>query len=164
MQPSGRATANPTDPRAFAVCQRCGFLWNHEDLQWQFQWAGSRLMNTNLLVCDPCLDVPNEQLRVIKLMPDPVSIEDARPEQFTVDEAGPASSQIAVDAEQGATTIFVEDVSGFSASDTVYVQLNNGTFAQETVVSVDTVANSMVVSIPLPYAASTDGIVSAAAD
>lgn len=124
-------------------------------------WAGTRLFNTNLLVCDRCLDKPNEQIRTIILPPDPVAIQDARLEPFTIDNEEPVSSQIAQNAALGATTIFVDDVTRFDSGQTVYVQLNNGTFAQETIVSVNSVANSMVVSIPLPYSASTSGIVSA---
>lgn len=161
MRPTGHARVNTGDPRAFAVCQRCGFWYNHDDLTWQMEWAGTRLFNTNLLVCEPCLDVPAEFLRTITLPPDPVSIEDARIEPFAIDEAGPVSSQIATAAAQGDTVIFVADVTGFAAAQTVYVQLNNGTFATETIVSVDTGANSITVSIPLPYSAGTQGIVSA---
>jgi hypothetical protein len=119
------------------------------------------LFNTNLLVCPPCLDVPNEQLRTITLPPDPVAVDDARIESFATDEAGPASSQIAANAEQGDTIVFVQSVTGFAPAQTVYVQLNNGTFATEKIVSIDTGANSLALSIPLPYSASTTGIVSA---
>jgi hypothetical protein len=161
MEPTGHARVSSTNPRAFARCDRCGFIYNLENLQFQFEWSGTRLFNTNLLVCDPCLDEPFEQLRTITLPPDPVAVEDARLEPFTTDEAGPVSSQISANASQGATTVYVASVTGFTVSQTVYVQLNNGTFATEVIQSIDTGANSLTVSIPLPYSASTTGIVSA---
>lgn len=162
-RPTGHARVNASDPRSFAVCQRCGFWYQQEDLQWQYEWSGTRLFNTNLLVCSPCLDVPAEFLRVITLPPDPTSIQDARPENFAVDEANPVSSQIAVPAAQGDIVVFVDDVTGFVVAGTVYVQLNNGSFATVNIISIDTGANSLTVSIPLPYSAGTQGIVSAAA-
>lgn len=161
MEPTGRARVNANDPRAFAVCDRCGTWHNWINLSWQYEWSGTRLFNTNLLVCQRCLDVPNEQLRTIILPPDPVAIQNARLEPFQIDNEGPVSSQIAQDADLGATTIYVQDVTGFEVGQTVYVQLNNSTFAQETIVSIDSNDNSMVVSIPLPYPASTLGVVSA---
>src|SRR5580693_3923349 len=62
---AGRARANPSSPRAFAVCDRCGIWYNHVDLQWQFDWRGASLMNLRLLVCRPCYDDPQQQLRAI---------------------------------------------------------------------------------------------------
>lgn len=80
----GRASISPTAPRALAVCDRCGFLYNHHNLKWQYQWVGPRLQNLKLLVCDGCLDVPQEQLRTLLLPPDPVPIPDPRPENYAV--------------------------------------------------------------------------------
>lgn len=82
MRIHGRANISQVSPRALAVCQRCGFLYNHTDLSWQFQWRGTKLQNTQLLVCQPCLDTPQEQLRVIILPPDPIPISNARPEDY----------------------------------------------------------------------------------
>lgn len=82
----GRAQVNPSSPRAFATCDRCGFLYNLDRLQWQFQWAGTQLQNLRLLVCDPCLDVPQEQLRAIIIPPDPVPVFNARPEPYFSDQ------------------------------------------------------------------------------
>src|SRR5215475_8346047 len=70
------------NPRALAICDRCGFRFNHDQLQWQFQWAGPRLQNLRILVCRTCLDVPQEQLRTIILPPDPVPNRDPRPEDY----------------------------------------------------------------------------------
>ncbi len=75
-----RAAVSRSRPRALAICDRCGARYNHDELQWQFQWAGTKLQNLRLLVCKACLDEPQEQLRTIILPPDPVPIRDPRPE------------------------------------------------------------------------------------
>lgn len=77
-----RAATSRRYPRAHAICDRCGFEFNHDELQWQFQWAGPRLQNLRILVCRTCLDVPQEQLRTIVLPPDPVPIQNPRPEDY----------------------------------------------------------------------------------
>ena len=82
MRPHGRARVSPRNPQAFAICDRCGFLSNHVDLQWQFEYAGSGLYNTRLLVCDECLDVPQEQLRAIIIPADPVPISNPRTQNY----------------------------------------------------------------------------------
>jgi hypothetical protein len=79
---AGRARVNPSRPEAFAVCDRCGIWLNHVDLRWQMDYAGTGLINKRILVCKPCLDVPQMQLRTIILPPDPTPIMNARPEQF----------------------------------------------------------------------------------
>lgn len=84
MRPHGRARADRHDPRAWAVCDMCGFLYNKTNLQWQYQWAGNRLVNQNMLVCDMCYDMPQEQLRVIVLPADPEAIINPRPEEYSV--------------------------------------------------------------------------------
>ncbi len=91
MRQHGNANVNARWPRAFAVCDRCGFLYNHDDLQWQHQWVATKLQNIRLLVCQTCLDKPQEQLRTIVLPPDPMPIENARPENY-VDADNPLSA------------------------------------------------------------------------
>jgi hypothetical protein len=59
-------------------------MYNHSDLRWQWDWAGAQLINKRILVCDECLDVPQEQLRAKILSADPIPIWNARPEPFTV--------------------------------------------------------------------------------
>lgn len=80
---SGRARTSTTNPQAHAICDRCGARVNHVDLQFQFQWRGVALMNTQKLVCRPCLDMPQEQLRAIVLPADPVPIAYPRIEYFS---------------------------------------------------------------------------------
>lgn len=91
MRPKGNANVSQIYPRAFAVCDRCGALYNHTDLTWQYQWRGTKLQNIQRLVCQPCLDIPQEQLRVIILPMDPVPIMNARPENY-VDADNPMSA------------------------------------------------------------------------
>lgn len=57
----------------------------HVDLSWQYQWRGTKLQNIQLLVCQDCLDIPQEQLRVIIIPPDPIPISNARPENSVGD-------------------------------------------------------------------------------
>lgn len=83
----GRAIVNPSSLDASAICDRCGFRYNHSKLNWQYQWGGETLINLKLLVCDVCLDVPQEQFRTIILPADPVPVQDARPENFASIEA-----------------------------------------------------------------------------
>lgn len=86
MRPHGRARVDPSSPRAWGTCDRCGFNHNLENLTYQFQYAGTGLINTRLRVCSRCLDVPSEFLRTIVLPPDPLPVHDPRPEPYTIDE------------------------------------------------------------------------------
>lgn len=81
----GYAKTDPRNPRAKAVCDNCGTWYLHADLQWQFDWAGTKLINQNVLVCRRCLSKPQPQLRSIILPPDPVPIENPRPEFAELD-------------------------------------------------------------------------------
>lgn len=81
--PTGRARVSASNPSAFAICDRCGLQYNRQDLVYQFQWQGFGLQNLNVLVCTAtCLDIPQPQLRAILLPPDPVPIDDPRPERY----------------------------------------------------------------------------------
>lgn len=82
---SGHARVNAQNPRAFAVCDRCGRWYNWTDLSWQVDWRGPTLQNLRILVCKPCYDQPQEQLRAIVLPADPTPIINARPENFAAD-------------------------------------------------------------------------------
>lgn len=81
--PTGRASVSPSSPRAFGVCDRCGFTYQLNSLSWQFNWAGSKLQNLRIAVCDRCYDKPQEQLRSLILPPDPEPKFNARPEQYS---------------------------------------------------------------------------------
>lgn len=75
---SGRAKTNPSFPQAHAICDRCGFRYNHIDLSFQYQWAGKSLINKNILVCKSCYDRPQDQLRALLIPADPVPIKNPR--------------------------------------------------------------------------------------
>ena len=77
--PRGGVVVDPENPEAVAYCDRCGGPHNISDLQFEYRWAGPRLNNTQLLVCDDCLNIPSifEKTRV--LPPDPVPLRTARP-------------------------------------------------------------------------------------
>ena len=81
-----RAAVNASSPRAWATSDRDGFINNHEDLQWQFDWRGTGLQNLRILVAKSELDQPQRQLGAIILPIDPPPIRNARPEQYTIDE------------------------------------------------------------------------------
>jgi len=82
MRAHGRARVSARNPRAFAICDRCGFLHNHVNLSWQYQWAGASLVNKRILVCDACNDVPQSQLRAIIVPADPVPIQNPRTQDY----------------------------------------------------------------------------------
>ena len=85
MRATGRASVSSRNPRAFGICDRCGFLYNHDRLQWQFDYAGAGLINKRILVCSPCLDTPQNQLRAIILPADPTPIQNPRVEAWAQD-------------------------------------------------------------------------------
>lgn len=82
--PTGRGVASARNPRALAVCDRCYFTYNLDQLTWQYQWAGVKLQNLRLLVCHECLDNPQPQLKTIIIPPDPLPVLNPRPEQYNV--------------------------------------------------------------------------------
>lgn len=91
----GHAKINPRSPAAQGVCDRCGFTYNHAELQFQYEYRGNDFVNLNILVCPPCLDIPVEFLRPIVLGPDPIPIRNPRPElDATVQEMGPVPDPI----------------------------------------------------------------------
>ena len=71
MRRHGRARVSVDDPEAFAVCDGCGFTYNHANLGFDYQWAGQRLNTKRMLKCETCRDLPNDQLFAVKLPPDP---------------------------------------------------------------------------------------------
>ena len=84
------ARVDTQNPSAFAVCDRCGFWRNREDLTFQVEWAGMSLYSTGVLLCyDRCFDTPQEQLRTIILPPDPPPITNARVPNYDYEEQTP---------------------------------------------------------------------------
>lgn len=91
-RPSG-AEVDSSSPQAWATCDRCGRIFNHFKLSWSHEWRGTRIENTRLLVCPTCLDIPQRQLGVNIIEPDPVSIRNARPEPLPQD-VEPGSTRV----------------------------------------------------------------------
>jgi len=83
---SGRARTSSRNPQAFAVCDRCGMWYNHVNLRWQYDWRGASLQNLRFLVCNPCYDEPQAQLRAIVVPADPVPIANPRIQDFVAAE------------------------------------------------------------------------------
>lgn len=79
---SGRARTSSSNPQAHAICDRCGFRYNRVNLNWQYDWRGAALQNVRILVCDTCMDTPQEQLRAIVVPADPVPIDQPRTQDF----------------------------------------------------------------------------------
>ena len=78
----GRARISPSGPQAAGVCDRCGFVYSHSALQFQFDWRGATLQNTRVLVCGKCNDDQQQQLRSIVSPADPVPIQNPRVQDF----------------------------------------------------------------------------------
>lgn len=74
-------------PNAWATCDRCGFVWDHKNVDWQFDWRGAREHNLRILICPRCKDNSQRQLGVLILPPDPDPIKDARIEPYDIDES-----------------------------------------------------------------------------
>ena len=87
MRPHGRFKVDRTNPRARGVCDRCGFQYQLMDLRWQYEWAGPRLQNLRLLVCETCLDKPQPNIKTIVIPPDPVPVLNPRPENYVLDDS-----------------------------------------------------------------------------
>jgi hypothetical protein len=76
---SSHAYASISKPEAWFFCDRCGFRKMHKDGAFQFDWRGTKLADLRILVCKPCLDDAQEQLRTIIIGPDPIPVRYPRP-------------------------------------------------------------------------------------
>lgn len=86
MSYTGLAEVDSRYPRAHAICDRCGFRFNHTQLRWQHDWRGPRMQNLRILVCQSCYDAPQQSgQRTILIPADPIPIMNARPEAYTTD-------------------------------------------------------------------------------
>lgn len=91
-----RARTDPRSPRAWGTSDRNGMIGNQENLVWQLEWAGLKLINTKVLVHPDEYDTPNRQLGSIIIPPDPPPVMNARPEQYAIDEQ-PVSTRTTTD-------------------------------------------------------------------
>ena len=87
-RPHGRASVDSNNPAAFGRCDRCGFIYNQRSLRFQFDYRGPQLQNLRFLVCAPCYDKPQAQLKPIILSADPMPIINARPENYNYANTG----------------------------------------------------------------------------
>lgn len=103
MRPHGRAKVSSRNPEAFAICDNCGFQYNHSELRWQFQWGGNKLVNLRQLVCRRCNDLPQSQLRAIVLPADPMPVMNPRVPNYPLAETDyrATSGQNTVDPTTG---------------------------------------------------------------
>jgi hypothetical protein len=82
----GRARVSASSPQAAGVCDRCGFVYQHCTLQFQYDWAGASMINKRILVCRMCYDDPQTQLRAIVVPADPMPIINPRIQDFVTAE------------------------------------------------------------------------------
>jgi hypothetical protein len=88
------AQVDADNPRAWGTCDRCGFVWNLDKLNWQYAYQGSMTpQNTRFLVCSRCNDPLNPQDAPLILPPDPLPVFNARPENYVLDESSWLSTQ-----------------------------------------------------------------------
>ena len=114
---SGRARTSARNPAAFAVCDRCSLWYNLKDLRWQLDWRGPILQNLRILVCPPCYDKPQENLRTIVLPADPVPVMNARVQDF-------AGAETDYRVTSGQT--YTDPITGIPVPGTVYRVTENG--------------------------------------
>jgi hypothetical protein len=74
-----RNYASTRRPRPIGYCDRCNRRDYLDELRWQWDWRGSSLQNLRILVCKPCEDIPQEQLRIVVIGADPYPLKDPRP-------------------------------------------------------------------------------------
>lgn len=110
-----RARTNPSSPRAWATSDRNGMLNNHQDLRWQWDWAGQKLVNKKILCSADELDRPQRQLGTFIMPPDPTPIMNARVERYDIDE-NPVSVRYTTD---GRIRIVAGIVRGSGAADVI---------------------------------------------
>ncbi len=91
-----RAATDPSSPSAWGTDDRSGFIGNHRNLRWQYEWAGLKLINKRILVYDDMYDEPQRQLGTIVLPPDPLPVMNARVENYAIDEE-PVSTRYTMD-------------------------------------------------------------------
>lgn len=111
----GRASVDSENPKAFGICDRCGFLYNLKELRWQFDFAGPVLQNLRILVCSPCYDKPQEQNKPVLLPPDPLPVPNARPQNYQDAEVNylATQSELFIDTEDDENIVTPETSANF---------------------------------------------------
>ena len=72
---------------------KSGFVTNADRLIVQSEWRGLKTMPTGTLAIAKFIDKPQRQLGTLILSPDPVALQNARPEQYPIDEIWPRLTQ-----------------------------------------------------------------------
>jgi hypothetical protein len=119
-RPHGPAEVDPDSPRAWATCDRCGWITNHYKLGWQYQYAGTALINKQILVCQSCMDIPAPFMKTIIIPADPKPIMNARPEPYAID-------QTQVRMVQDGTPRVTEDEEDYRLPDSSVTDANEDT-------------------------------------
>lgn len=110
-----RAAVDPSNPRSWGTDDRSGFVGNHKNLMWQFEWAGTQLINKQILVYADQYDTPQRQLGTIIISADPEPVMNARPEQYPIDEVWPMMMELAM--AHGSIPIYTEETTNDSQHD-----------------------------------------------
>lgn len=123
---------------------RTGFVRRAENTK--SEWTG-------LIVGNDVWEIRQPQ-DFVRAVPDDQTVPDARPVPPNVF-VGPFSTEIALDADVGATVIFLRGVEGMSLGDPVGVMLANGEYFRTNILGIDyvDVSITLVSPVPLPVAA-----------
>lgn len=120
-----RARTNPNSPRAWGTSDRNGMINNHQNLVWQWDWAGQTMINKRILVNPDELDKPQRQLGTIVLSPDPLPVMNARVEPYAIDELW--SVMMEGSNEHGSIPVYLESSSQPSDNAQITISLELST-------------------------------------
>lgn len=84
----GMAGINARNPRAVGQCDCCGWTYSLQDLRYQMQYAGQKIINTHFRVCPTCYDIPSVRQNPYAIAPDPVPVKDPRLEDYAAESKG----------------------------------------------------------------------------
>ena len=101
-----RAQVDRQHPQGWATSDRNGHVGNLAKMKWQFDYRGSQIINTRVLVHEDELDIPQRQLGTLVIPPDPLPLINARPENYSIDEQ-PVSTRYTIGANGQASLIRV---------------------------------------------------------
>src|SRR5277367_4448791 len=99
-----RAQVDPQHPQGWASSDRNGMIGNLARMRWQYDYRGSRIINTRILVHEDELDIPQRQLGTLVIPADPIPLINARPEQYAIDEQ-PVSTRYTIGPNGQAASI-----------------------------------------------------------
>src|SRR5258708_3461378 len=88
-----RIWVNPHDPQPWGTSDQNGMIGPQPKMVYQREWKGDRIVALNALVHPDEKDIPNRQLGSLMLASDPPPKRNARPENYTIDEASYLSTE-----------------------------------------------------------------------